>query len=339
MMQFDDDMKIDTSQLKLFGIADMKDFQKNGSNFFWGQPTPDGKKIIDLTNSTNDNIVAYDIDANGQVMLDVKNAEKKAFAPVEFERIERREDEDWKFTRPQIGWVQVYSDYSSQNQEREMLRCLGYKGSESMKSVNKVIERLEMYADLEYEQNYHFENVNAQDYVESLIDSGKKLDSFQKYVNVHAEQGVVGEKVTTIMKDGLTETTNVVKQDAKNGKPDWIVTNPNGERYVVPDSKFTARYDVEKAQDGVYPPKFEPINAIEIDRNIEFTAHWGEKMKIKKGGFLVVNSPDDIYEIQKQEFYETYMSLEKYQEMEKKNKKDKVLSDKYFEIHKEMMGY
>lgn len=164
---------------------------------------------------------------------------------------------------------------------------------------------------------------NLPDYINELGEKGMGINQYQKFAEVRARQGKEGEEVITVMKNGLEETRNTVQIDSKTGEAGWIVTNPSGEQYIVPDSKFRARYDVEKAKDGVYPSVFSPIRAIEIDEDISFTAPWGEEMNIAKGGFLVINSPNDIYGIQKDEFYETYMPLDKYLKM--KNNKEKVV--------------
>ena len=176
----------------------------------------------------------------------------------------------------------------------------------------------------EFLKKEEFKVVDVKDYINELCEKDKEVKQYQKFQKVNAVQGEPGQEVITKMANGLEETKNVVKIDEKTGEPGWIVTNPSGEQYIVEDSKFTARYDVENAKNGVYEPKFEPIKAIEIEDNITFTAPWGEKMNIAKGGYLVINSPDDIYGIQKEEFFETYQELNQY--LENKKQQEKVKS-------------
>jgi PGDYG protein len=59
---------------------------------------------------------------------------------------------------------------------------------------------------------------------------------FKKQGSVKARKAHAGEKVTTQLADGKKETVNT----AQDG--DWIVTNPSGERYVIHDRVFKARY-------------------------------------------------------------------------------------------------
>lgn len=141
------------------------------------------------------------------------------------------------------------------------------------------------------------------------------VNKYQKFAKVRAMQGKEGQEVVTIMANGLQETKNVVKSDEK-GNPDWIITNPSGEQYIVPDKKFRQRYDVEKEKDGVYPSVYSPIDALQIKEDISFTAPWGETMNIKQGGYLVVTNPNDIYGIQEPEFKETYMPLNEYKKIQ-----------------------
>ncbi len=153
---------------------------------------------------------------------------------------------------------------------------------------------------------------NIAEYVKEGIKSGRlTVDEVAKFARIHARQGTVGEKVATIMKSGLNETNNTVKLDEKTGEPGWIVTNPNGEEYVVEDSTFKKKYELDPEDPSQYKPVGGPVLSSPINENIEFDAPWGEPMKIEAGGSLILNSPNDIYGIQKEEFEGTYASTGK----------------------------
>lgn len=77
-----------------------------------------------------------------------------------------------------------------------------------------------------------FTDVNVQNYVNDLVSEGVELKEYKKFARVHAEQGKVGQEIVTVMKNGLVETKNVVKEDPETGEPDWIITNPDGENIV-----------------------------------------------------------------------------------------------------------
>lgn len=151
---------------------------------------------------------------------------------------------------------------------------------------------------------------NIQAYVLDLLKQGAEPKPFKKYARVQAEKGVLGETVVTEMKNGLVETTNVVKAD-ENGNTDWVVTNPTGEKYLVPHAKFIKRYEIEAGADGKHAPTGAPIDAVQIKEDISFTAPWGEEMNIKAGGFLNVSNLNDIYGIQLDEFNATYARCNK----------------------------
>ena len=113
------------------------------------------------------------------------------------------------------------------------------------------------------------------------------------------------------MANGLEETRNTVKLDEKTGEPGWIVTNPDGEEYIVEDSIFKKKYEIDPENPTQYKPKGGPVLSSPIDEHIEFEAPWGETMKLEAGGSLILNGPNDIYGIQKAEFDNTYSTTGK----------------------------
>lgn len=151
---------------------------------------------------------------------------------------------------------------------------------------------------------------NSQAYVLEQLKNDAAPRHYKKYARVMAERGVVGREVVTVMKNGLEETRNVVTAD-ENGNPGWIVTNPSGEKYIVPHAKFIKRYEIEVGADGKHAPVGAPIEAIQIHEDITVTASWGEEQNIAAGGYLNISNLDDIYGIQEAEFKETYALCDK----------------------------
>lgn len=153
---------------------------------------------------------------------------------------------------------------------------------------------------------------NISEYVKEGIKSGKlTVDEVAKFARIQARQGTLGEEVVTNMANGLEETKNTVKIDEKTGEPGWIVTNPDGEEYIVEDSVFKAKYEIDPENPSQYKPKGEPVLSSSVNEHIEFKAPWGEDMKLEAGGSLILNGPNDIYGIQKDEFNNTYASTGK----------------------------
>ena len=148
---------------------------------------------------------------------------------------------------------------------------------------------------------------NIAEYVKDGIKSGKlTVEEVAKFARINARQGTLGETVVTQMSNGLEETKNTVKLDEKTGEPGWIVTNPDGEEYIVEDSTFKKKYEIDPENPTQYKPKGGPVLSSEIDEHIEFEAPWGETMRIEAGGSLILSGPNDIYGIQKTEFENTY---------------------------------
>lgn len=152
---------------------------------------------------------------------------------------------------------------------------------------------------------------NIRKYLVDALEKGElQAGLYQKSGEITARVGIPGEKIVTIMADGLEETENTVVLD-ENGNPGWVVTNSTGEEYIVKDSVFRKKYERVPDTANRFRPLRNPITACQIHENICFTAPWGEIMNIAAGGYLVFNKDfDDIYGIQKAEFDVTYYKIE-----------------------------
>lgn len=123
----------------------------------------------------------------------------------------------------------------------------------------------------------------------------------QKTARVKAELVVPGTVVDTIMANGLHETSKTAGPDGG-----YRVTAHTGEQYLVDKAKFEKLYDITDAE-GVYAPKPSPRKVLPVgDRDVAFTAPWGEPMRIASGGVLVNGGKGDVYGIQPEEFKATY---------------------------------
>ena len=163
------------------------------------------------------------------------------------------------------------------------------------------------------EELKHFKKVdNISEYVREGIKSGRlTVEEVIKFARIRARQGILGEEVVTKMANGLEETRNYVKIDEKTGEPGWVVTNPDGEQYIVKDSTFKDKYEIDPENPDQYKPKGRPVLSSKINEHIEFEAPWGETMRMECGGSLVLSGPNNIYGIQKEEFEHTYTSTGK----------------------------
>lgn len=149
---------------------------------------------------------------------------------------------------------------------------------------------------------------NVRDYVLELLNKGADPKYYKKYARVKAVQVQEEKQVTTVMKDGHIEVDGVFAE-----KSDWIVTNPDGEQYVVHHADFVKKYEVEADAEGYHLPIGAPIQAIPVNEDIVFDVPWGKNrslipFELKKDGYLVIpaNPKSSIYGIQKMEFFNTY---------------------------------
>lgn len=151
---------------------------------------------------------------------------------------------------------------------------------------------------------------NPKLYVIKMLKNGVQPQYYKKFARVKAKQGVVGQEVVTIMKNGLIETRNIVTLGEDN-QPGWIITNPSGEQCIISNKKFIRKYELEVGPDGKHAPKGDAIAVVQVPEDITIITSWGEEQNIKAGGFLNISNIEDIYGIQKEEFFETYAACDK----------------------------
>ena len=152
-----------------------------------------------------------------------------------------------------------------------------------------------------------FKSIDPQEFAESLKSAEDYVPQYYaKTARISARPGKVGEEIVTKMKDGHTETKNTVQAEG-----DMVVTNPNGEQYIVDAKTFAKKYEIDPTNPKQYRPKGGPQEFVIVDENVTFTAPWGETMRIKAGGALNITNPGDVYGIQKEEFEQTYAPCDK----------------------------
>lgn len=143
-------------------------------------------------------------------------------------------------------------------------------------------------------------------FVAKGIVSGRYIiETYVKTARVRASPGIPGEQIETVLKSGLKETVNTVGTDPVTGEPDWVVTAPDGEKYIVTDRVFREKYHPALDEEGVYLPNGKPVEAVQVSENIRFTAPWGQEQFLLAEGFLILD-PGGIYGVACDEFRKTY---------------------------------
>lgn len=122
------------------------------------------------------------------------------------------------------------------------------------------------------------------------------------------------EEIVVWTKDGNKETVEhpekgdmIVTKGNADGTPALDGYGHNNTWCMRPDA-FKAFYDADHPDSatGMYCARPVERRFIQIDRNIEFDAPWGETQRIRAGGFLNISDPNDIYGVARDEFNETY---------------------------------
>ena len=162
-------------------------------------------------------------------------------------------------------------------------------------------------------QNKEYNKINITEYVIEGIKSGNLIfEEVTKFQKIMAIQGEIGQTVQTILADGTIETElRKVKLDEKTNQPSWIVQNVNGpERWLVEDSTFKNKYEVDKQDPNLFKPKGGPMLAAKLSEDVIFQPPmWGgETIKVASNGFIMMDPSNakDIYGIGQEEFAKSY---------------------------------
>ena len=160
---------------------------------------------------------------------------------------------------------------------------------------------------------------NVKEYVENLKKKTPIVKA-EKSGCILARIGVEGEKIETFVENGTLETVNTVKKD-QNGYLDIVVTmatldgdavtdkNGHTNTYIIPRATFEKKYqnsDNISMDEKFFKPTGGVQEFVRIDEDIEIMASWGEVQNLKKGSFLNITNPNDIYGIAFEEFIKTY---------------------------------
>lgn len=158
---------------------------------------------------------------------------------------------------------------------------------------------------LEYKIFKHV-NLESEEVVKNLL----KAPIYKKFAEVKARPGKIDEKIETRLSDGLKESFEIVKNEG-----DMVVTNPDGEKYVVPVEEFKNSYEETEVKEVFRPKGF--CRAIEnpFKEPIEIDAPWGEVEKEYANCMVVTKCDKDgnvkskPYLIGNKEFKDTYKQV------------------------------
>lgn len=110
---------------------------------------------------------------------------------------------------------------------------------------------------------------------------------YEKHVLVRARRAVEGERIQTTLADGTVETSNIAHEG------DMVMTNPQGELYIVPGNEFSAKY-TETGTEGIYQARGR-CRALPNPYGvpIEMEASWGEAIRGDEECYIAVSCDTD----------------------------------------------
>ena len=167
---------------------------------------------------------------------------------------------------------------------------------------------------------------------DTITKSFAKSDIYKKTSEITAIQVTKRQQIDTVLKSGLLETNNVAEVG------DYIVTNPDGEQYIVKKENFTKKYtETEKSRlvNGKKQIVFTPKGKIRAFQNntgkkVKIIAPWGEEQYGEENCYFAApcdesgNIGTDRYIIGKEEFDNTYKSQRNEELKEKYNLSYKI---------------
>lgn len=148
---------------------------------------------------------------------------------------------------------------------------------------------------------------DIKEYVKQRLEKGEIAEKYIKTMPIKARRGKIGEHIVTRMADNYVESEFYIKNS-----DDVVVTNPNGEQFVISNASFKERYIPDPENNENYLPLPLPQEMLPLFEDIEFVAPWGKVMHIRAGGMLNITKMEEnyIYGIQPTEFAQTYKKFE-----------------------------
>lgn len=116
----------------------------------------------------------------------------------------------------------------------------------------------------------------------------------------------IERKYSIPTKDTLIITTKDNTQRLAKAEEDVIITEDDGSQYSMAKTTFDKKYDI--IDDSTCISKSNEIDFVlnTTDKNIVFTASWGELITAFPGAAIVLENGTFGYAIQAKEFEETY---------------------------------
>ena len=167
-----------------------------------------------------------------------------------------------------------------------------------------------------------YTKVEVVKYVKQGIENGTMIPrQAEKFARIIARQGNLGEMVISWSVDDqgneIQEKVDQVQIDEQTKQPGWIVTkvdnegnviiNNNGHsnEWIISDSTFKKKYEIDLENPSLYKPKGGPQIFVQITDNIILN-QWGSDMKIAAGGYINITNVNDMYGISQRDFEDTY---------------------------------
>ncbi len=140
------------------------------------------------------------------------------------------------------------------------------------------------------------EVLDIKQYLKNGILTGKLKPFFAvKTAGVSARKGKVGEIINSFTLEGNYSTTKTVFRTT-NGEIDWVVTNDEGESFVMDDASFKNSYEETEVLNQYRPTGKEKL-VVQVFEHIQFKNKFGNTFRILPWHFVVADDNNDFYEL------------------------------------------
>jgi len=147
-------------------------------------------------------------------------------------------------------------------------------------------------------------NLTQEQMITVFLENKQNIQKYNKQGSVLARQTVIGEEIVTVL-NGVAETKNTAKEG------DVLLQGVQGEQYIMSESKFSSRYNVDKKLSNEFQEYKATGSCFAYEYKgvpMEFMAAWNELMIVEPGDYLAApdSSYNEVYRIEKEAFSKTY---------------------------------
>lgn len=230
--------------------------------------------------------------------------------------------------RVQRDWIASGADHDADAARKVLKRCQDSRatfserlGAEAHKRHRALEQAITKGSDPVEHEGIMYDQIDTDAFVGTCRANGVKPTECFKDASVAVRPAISGQKVVSYAGDGTEESVASGKSGyfilTKLDHDGKVMVDEHGypNEWQVEAAKVYKKYDMsEVGEDGKGIARSRPDRAsfVRVDRNIMIMVPWGAggalvPQYIRKGGYLNIVDPTDVYGISEQDFNDTYL--------------------------------